>query len=678
MNYRDLINQKDPRVQGFKILEIVMELFKKSLVWKIIEISKENYWRISSHEHREMIQEHFKFQMEIGWNVFVQIFSVVLWFAIPLSIYAFKDEPTQAIKFISSRILIFWLTYLLKRMNSTKYRINFMFENFLIFVWFFLSFVITFENMKYKKPLQYDLWLINQLMLFFLTFVYWFKWKRLILTFWMHRVLHLYLMCSKYGSDVLFVNILAQVVMMFLFPVICILIWKVVLDFLIEADKNKIMADSIKCILQMFPEAVVIRNKKETVFANNEAARELFEMDNMQVQVIDEKEQSSDVELNQLFDAQEQKLHQSWEEDDSCENIVISQYTSLAKLSKEEKFYTLKTVHVNWADSKNAFMHVFINTTDVQKLENAKAKNQWLHVLFSSLSHELRTPVNAFMNANQMIRYTSERIRETIVKKTQNKFNWANDVIGLIDRINKNTKVALISSNLLMNLTEDILDFAKIEAGIFTLSPKNFDVQELIEEITSIFEDQWMAKGVEFLIDCDERLLASQFNSDAGRIKQILINLISNSIKFTNRGSITVSLECLKERSFVQTTKYLKCFVEDTGIGISQEDKSWLFKVFGMVSKHKRDVNIRGTGLGLTIWEKLIKQLGGEISLESEENKGTKIIFTVKEAHSEDEPVFARSWQSDYDENSRANEVSLFLPDLYQSRGLHCLKNRHD
>jgi signal transduction histidine kinase len=456
------------------------------------------------------------------------------------------------------------------------------------------------------------------------------------------------------------------------------LIWKVVLDFLIEADKNKIMADSIKCILQMFPEAVVIRNKKDTVFANNEAARELFEMDNMQIQVIDEKEQSSDVELNQLFDAQEQKLHQSWEEDDSCENIVISQYTSLAKLSKEEKFYTLKTVHVNWADSKNSFMHVFINTTDVQKLENAKAKNQWLHILFSSLSHELRTPINAFMNANQMIKYTSGKIRETIVKKTQNKFNWANDVIGLIDRIDKNIKVAAISSNLLMNLTEDILDFAKIEAGIFTLSPKKFDVQELIEEITSIFEDQWMAKGVEFRIDCDERLLASQFNSDAGRIKQILINLISNSIKFTSRGSITVSLACLKERSFVQTTKYLKCFVEDTGIGISQEDQSWLFKVFGMVSKHKRDVNIRGTGLGLTIWEKLVKQLGGKISLESEENKGTKIIFTVKEAHSEDEPVFSRSWQSDYDENSRANEVSLFLPDLDQSRGLHCSNNRSD
>jgi sensor histidine kinase regulating citrate/malate metabolism len=118
-------------------------------------------------------------------------------------------------------------------------------------------------------------------------------------------------MCSKYGSEVLFVNILAQVVVMFLFPVICILILKVVLDFLIETDKNKIMADSIKCILQMFPEAVVIRNKKDTVFANNEAARELFEMDNMQVQVIDEKEQSSDVELSQLFDTQEQKLHQS-------------------------------------------------------------------------------------------------------------------------------------------------------------------------------------------------------------------------------------------------------------------------------------------------------------------------------------------------------------------------------
>jgi signal transduction histidine kinase len=125
--------------------------------------------------------------------------------------------------------------------------------------------------------------------------------------------------------------------------------------------------------------------------------------------------------------------------------------------------------------------------------------------------------------------------------------------------------------------------------------------------------------------------LRKEFNSDSGRIKQILINLISNSFKFTSRGYISLKIEHLVERSFVPKAKHLRFIVEDTGIGISINYQANLFKVFGMVQKHRDSFNCRGTGLGLTISQKLANLLGGEITLESEEEKGTKVSFTVKE-----------------------------------------------
>jgi signal transduction histidine kinase len=125
--------------------------------------------------------------------------------------------------------------------------------------------------------------------------------------------------------------------------------------------------------------------------------------------------------------------------------------------------------------------------------------------------------------------------------------------------------------------------------------------------------------------------LRKEYNSDFGRIKQILINLISNSFKFTGRGYISLKIEHLVERSFVQKAKHLRFIVEDTGIGISINDQANLFKVFGMVQKHRDSFNCRETGLGLTISQKLINLLGGEITLDSEEEKGTEASFTFKE-----------------------------------------------
>jgi two-component system, sensor histidine kinase len=129
-------------------------------------------------------------------------------------------------------------------------------------------------------------------------------------------------------------------------------------------------------------------------------------------------------------------------------------------------------------------------------------------------------------------------------------------------------------------------------------------------------------------------LRRTRFRSDVGRIKQIMINLISNSFKFTNQGFIRVTIGTFIERSFICNHRFLKFTVEDSGIGISEQDQSRLFKCFGMVHKHRDEFNCRGTGLGLAITQKLVTLLEGEINLKSEENKGTEVAFTIKESPS--------------------------------------------
>ena len=165
-----------------------------------------------------------------------------------------------------------------------------------------------------------------------------------------------------------------------------------------------------------------------------------------------------------------------------------------------------------------------------------------------------------------------------------------------------------------MSLIEDILDLAKIEAGTFTLDEKPFAIKTLLEEIYYIFSFQWNQKRLYFKLDIHEELRNSYFWSDIGRIKQILMNLISNSFKFTQNGGIIVKIRRkLEVGEFdFKLVPYLHFKVIDTGVGIAKNDIPYLFKMFGMINKYKNRLNNKGTGLGLTISKKLTESLGGK------------------------------------------------------------------
>ena len=145
-----------------------------------------------------------------------------------------------------------------------------------------------------------------------------------------------------------------------------------------------------------------------------------------------------------------------------------------------------------------------------------------------------------------------------------------------------------------------------------------------------------MQKGIWFKVNVSDELTNSSFYSDIGRIKQVLINLILNSCKFTSKGMITLNVE--KEHAFSHNSfeiwNYLVFRVQDTGIGIDEKDIPLLFKLFSTLSSHN-DLNSRGTGLGLPISKKIVESLGGTIRLKSRQHYGTWVMFTVKEKNSE-------------------------------------------
>ena len=164
---------------------------------------------------------------------------------------------------------------------------------------------------------------------------------------------------------------------------------------------------------------------------------------------------------------------------------------------------------------------------------------------------------------------------------------------------------------------------SKFETGTFKFNLTEFKVKELMDEINSVFVDQCKQKHIGFFCDVDEDISEIKLYSDEWKIKQVLMNTISNSFKFTFQGWISISVVKVK----VDNKLYAEFWVSDTGVGIKQEDQSKLFKLFGMIADDKFNTN--GTGIGLTVSKKYIENLGGHISLKSEFGQGTTVTFTI-------------------------------------------------
>ena len=227
-----------------------------------------------------------------------------------------------------------------------------------------------------------------------------------------------------------------------------------------------------------------------------------------------------------------------------------------------------------------------------------KRADQLKSVFLASMSHELRTPLNSIIGFTGIL------------------------LMELAGNLNDEQKIQLKmiknSGDHLLNLINDILDISKIEAGKVDLSLEKFRLNDVINEVTEIFSNQAAQKGLEFIVNPRGKIFLF---SDMRRIKQILINLVSNAVKFTNQGRITVTSTILPdERTEIS--------VADTGIGIKEESMDKLFNPFQQV-----DMNLtkqfEGTGLGLYLCKSLVTLLGGEISAQSQYEKGSVFTFIL-------------------------------------------------
>lgn len=236
-----------------------------------------------------------------------------------------------------------------------------------------------------------------------------------------------------------------------------------------------------------------------------------------------------------------------------------------------------------------------------------KAENHF----FSSMSHEIRTPINTIIGLNEFI--LRGDIPEDVAENARN-------IQG--------------ASKMLLTLINDILDLSKIKSGKMEIVNVSYETGALFSEIVNMIWIKAREKGLEFRLQVDPSI-PSMLCGDEVRIKQVLINLLNNAVKYTTEGSVTLSIRC-ERRTLNQVRVWYS--VEDTGLGVKKENIPYIFNAFKRVDEEKNR-HIEGTGLGLSIVQQLVELMGGEISVNSVYTKGSTFLVMLDQAIIDDKEL---------------------------------------
>jgi Signal transduction histidine kinase len=240
--------------------------------------------------------------------------------------------------------------------------------------------------------------------------------------------------------------------------------------------------------------------------------------------------------------------------------------------------------------------------------ESAEFANHAKSNFLANMSHELRTPLNVVIGLTNLILEDENLDRHTM---------------GNLIKINN-------AGTTLLSIVNDILDFSKIESGKLTLSPVEYYIASLLNDIATLTITRLGEKPIEFHLDITEDLPNKLFGDDL-RVKQVLTNLLTNAVKYTHEGSIVLKVRSAREGDLI----CVDFSVIDTGMGMTQENISHLFSDYYQV-EDKANRHIEGTGLGLAITKRLVEMMEGKIDVESEKGKGSTFSFRIKQGFVDD------------------------------------------
>ena len=264
-----------------------------------------------------------------------------------------------------------------------------------------------------------------------------------------------------------------------------------------------------------------------------------------------------------------------------------------------KRWYTIQSMAIKWLDGRWAIMELATDITTrkqvelelIQAKEKAEESDRLKSAFLANMSHEIRTPLNAIVGFSSLLAETDEaELRHVYMSLVQE------------------------NNELLLNLISDILDISKIEAGMIDLVMGRVDVPQLCREVIATFSHKKRDSAVELRFDENSPQIV--IDADKNRIVQVLSNFLTNALKFTTKGSITLSYSLEDENQ-------VRFCVTDTGKGIPDEQKHEIFNRFV-----KLDSFVQGAGLGLSICQSLVNRMGGKIGVESREGEGSCFWFT--------------------------------------------------
>ena len=303
-------------------------------------------------------------------------------------------------------------------------------------------------------------------------------------------------------------------------------------------------------------------------------------------------------------------------------------------------FVTLKDITENRFREREMKRKLEKAVEDATKAnEEAVRANKAKDMFLANTSHEIRTPMNAVVGLVEVL------LREETDPKKIKYLNTIKD-----------------SGNHLLGIINDILDFSKVESGKLEINPDIYEPGKRFFGLETLLNERIGDKNIVLQFDIDEKI-PQYLYGDSARLRQVMINLVNNAIKFTEKGKITLSVKVVSQTD-TEIMEYIS--VEDTGIGIREKDKEKLFGAFNRLDKEKT-AHIEGTGLGLALSKQLVELMGGKLEFESTYGVGTKFFFTIKQGKVNEAQVEAqrRKERKQYSEGRlfRAPKAKILVAD---------------